>query len=70
MRRALWQEYAAATPYQHAVLQPLCDDGAARRCFEELKNNMTSTFKETDLFKARGPPARRNATRLPPRRPT
>lgn len=38
-------------PYTHIVLENLCDSERMRRIHEEAKNNMTATFKETDLFK-------------------
>lgn len=38
-------------PYTHAVLDPFCDPDSLRAVYEEVKNNMTATFKETDLFK-------------------
>lgn len=40
-------------PYTHSCLHPLCDDKRLRGCFDELKNSLSTTFKETDLFKAR-----------------
>ena len=49
MRRK--QAYSASAPYPHGVLHPLCDDARARGCFEEMKENLSGTFKETDLFK-------------------
>ncbi|KAA8492330.1 Prolyl 3,4-dihydroxylase OGFOD1 [Porphyridium purpureum] len=47
----LEQELKNATPYPHAVLDPLCNPQHARAIFEEIKTSMKSDFKETDLFK-------------------
>ena len=41
----------AAEPYKYIVLSPLCNNERMRLVHEEAKNNMTATFKETDLFK-------------------
>eukprot|EP00603_Paraphysomonas_imperforata_P004548 CAMPEP_0114423178 /NCGR_PEP_ID=MMETSP0103-20121206/6010_1 /TAXON_ID=37642 ORGANISM="Paraphysomonas imperforata, Strain PA2" /NCGR_SAMPLE_ID=MMETSP0103 /ASSEMBLY_ACC=CAM_ASM_000201 /LENGTH=708 /DNA_ID=CAMNT_0001591823 /DNA_START=53 /DNA_END=2179 /DNA_ORIENTATION=+ len=38
-------------PYNHLVLDPLYDPEKLRQVHEEVKNNMTATYKETDLFK-------------------
>lgn len=38
-------------PYKHLVLDPLCDPETLAKVHEEVKNNMTATYKETDLFK-------------------
>ena len=38
-------------PYRHLVLDPLCDPEVLGKVHEEVKNNMTATYKETDLFK-------------------
>ena len=43
--------YAAAEPYTHGVVTPLCDDARLRAVQQEMKENLTATFKETDLFK-------------------
>ena len=52
-RAALRAAYAAAQPFPHAVLRPLCDDARLRAAFAEMRDELTGTFKETDLFKAR-----------------
>ena len=63
-RAALRAAYAAAQPYPHAVLRPLCDDARLRAAFAEMRDELTGTFKETDLFKARRPALRqRHAAR-------
>ena len=54
-RAALRTAYAAAQPFPHAVLRPLCDDARLRAAFAEMRDELTGTFKETDLFKARCP---------------
>jgi prolyl 3-hydroxylase /prolyl 3,4-dihydroxylase len=38
-------------PYKHLVLDPLCDPATLAKVYEEVKHNMTATYKETDLFK-------------------
>lgn len=38
-------------PYPHSFLYPLINDSIMRTIYNEAKNNMTATFKETDLFK-------------------
>lgn len=38
-------------PYKHLVLDPLYDPEKLREVHEEVKHNMTATYKETDLFK-------------------
>ena len=48
-RRAL--AYASAPPYPHGVVSPLCDDARLRAVQLEMRENLTATFKETDLFK-------------------
>ena len=57
-RAALRAAYAAAQPFPHAVLRPLCDDARLRAAFAEMRDELTGTFKETDLFKARRPALR------------
>ena len=52
-RAALRAAYAAAQPFPHAVLRPLCDDARLRAAFAEMRDELSGTFKETDLFKAR-----------------
>jgi|AntAceMinimDraft_1070359.scaffolds.fasta_scaffold05102_3 hypothetical protein len=43
--------YAVATPYTHGVVAPLCSDARLRAVQLEMRENLTATFKETDLFK-------------------
>jgi Rps23 Pro-64 3,4-dihydroxylase Tpa1-like proline 4-hydroxylase len=43
--------YASAPPYPHGVVSPLCDDARLRAVQLEMRENLTATFKETDLFK-------------------
>ncbi len=38
-------------PYTHLVIDDLCTDSRMRAIHEEVKNNMVTDFKETDLFK-------------------
>lgn len=45
------EAYAAAEPYTHGVVAPLCDDTRLRAVQLEMRENLTATFKETDLFK-------------------
>ena len=45
------EAYAAAEPYTHGVVTPLCDDARLRAVQLEMRENLTATFKETDLFK-------------------
>ncbi|EEH57846.1 uncharacterized protein MICPUCDRAFT_2294, partial [Micromonas pusilla CCMP1545] len=45
------EEYKRATPYAHGVVSPLCDDSMLRRVRAEMRDNLSATFKETDLFK-------------------
>ena len=40
-------------PYKHVVFHDLCSRDRMRLIHDEAKNNMTATFKETDLFKVR-----------------
>lgn len=56
--KRLKQEYSDALPYPHAVISPLCrEDGVAgesatlMQVRDEIVANVTSTYKETDLFK-------------------
>lgn len=44
-------EHKNNLPYKHAVFHNLCDADRMRLIHDEAKNNMTATFKETDLFK-------------------
>ena len=44
-------EHDKNLPYKHVVFHNLCDANRMRIVHEEAKNNMTATFKETDLFK-------------------
>ena len=45
------QLYSQSLPYPHSFLYPLINDETMRVIYNEAKNNMTATFKETDLFK-------------------
>jgi hypothetical protein len=47
----LKDEHDRNQPYKHIVLNNLCDADRMRLIHEEAKDNMTATFKETDLFK-------------------
>jgi hypothetical protein len=47
----LRKEHDTNMPYKHAVFHNLCDVARMRLIHDEAKNNMTATFKETDLFK-------------------
>jgi hypothetical protein len=47
----LKDEHDRNEPYKHIVFNNLCDANRMRLIHEEAKNNMTATFKETDLFK-------------------
>lgn len=46
-------EHDSNGPYKHVVFHNLCIVDRMRIIHEEAKNNMTATFKETDLFKVR-----------------
>jgi Rps23 Pro-64 3,4-dihydroxylase Tpa1-like proline 4-hydroxylase len=46
-------EHDSNLPYKHVVFRDLCSVDCMRLIHEEAKNNMTATFKETDLFKVR-----------------
>jgi hypothetical protein len=52
-RAALRAAYAAAQPFTHGVLRPLCEEARLRGAFDEMRTHLTGTFKETDLFKVR-----------------
>ena len=43
--------YAAASPFPHGVVSPLCVDASLRAVQAEMREHLTATFKETDLFK-------------------
>lgn len=45
------EKHDNSKPYPHSFLYPLVDDSVMRIIYNEAKNNMTATFKETDLFK-------------------
>ena len=47
----LREEHDSNQPYKHVVFDSLCDPDRMRLVGEEAKNNMTTSFKETDLFK-------------------
>ncbi|ODA83945.1 hypothetical protein RJ55_02462 [Drechmeria coniospora] len=44
-------EYAASTPYKHAVIHELVDDKLLRSVRDEIRNNVELTPKETDIYK-------------------
>jgi hypothetical protein len=46
-----FSEHNSTLPYKHAVFHNLCNADRMRLIHDEAKNNMTATFKETDLFK-------------------
>lgn len=48
----LRREYEASQPYQHLVIPDVVDDAILRAAREELKTNMQTTLKETDIYKA------------------
>ena len=52
--KRLRSEHDSSLPYKHVVFHDLCDSERMRIVHEEAKNNMTATFKETDLFKVSG----------------
>ncbi len=39
------------SPYSHVVIERLCDPARLKTIKDEIVNNLTSKFKETDLFK-------------------
>ncbi|KAI2619391.1 Oxoglutarate and iron-dependent oxygenase degradation C-term-domain-containing protein [Hypomontagnella submonticulosa] len=45
------QGYAKSTPYKHSVIHELIDDSLLRAVREEIKNNVSFTPKETDIYK-------------------
>ena len=49
----LRKEHDSNKPYKYVVLNDLCNADRMRLIHEDAKNNMTATFKETDLFKVR-----------------
>ena len=49
--RRLAAMYAAASPFPHGVVSPLCADASLRAVQAEMREHLTATFKETDLFK-------------------
>ena len=52
----LRKEHDSNKPYKYVVLNDLCNADRMRLIHEDAKNNMTATFKETDLFKVRETP--------------
>ena len=48
---AVRASYGAALPYQHAVIEPLCDAARMALVKDEITRNLRADFKETDLFK-------------------
>ncbi|KAI1266776.1 Oxoglutarate and iron-dependent oxygenase degradation C-term-domain-containing protein [Xylariaceae sp. FL1019] len=45
------KEYAESTPYKHAVIHELIDDKLLRSVRNEIKENVSFTPKETDIYK-------------------
>ncbi|KAI1645692.1 Oxoglutarate and iron-dependent oxygenase degradation C-term-domain-containing protein [Daldinia loculata] len=45
------QGYAKSTPYKHSVIHELIDDTLLRSVREEIKDNVSFTPKETDIYK-------------------
>ncbi|OTB02108.1 hypothetical protein M426DRAFT_74800 [Hypoxylon sp. CI-4A] len=45
------QGYATSAPYKHSVIHELIDDTLLRSVREEIKNNVSFTPKETDIYK-------------------
>ncbi|KAI8961845.1 Oxoglutarate and iron-dependent oxygenase degradation C-term-domain-containing protein [Daldinia sp. FL1419] len=45
------QGYAKSTPYKHSVIHELIDDTLLRSVREEIKENVSFTPKETDIYK-------------------
>ncbi|KAJ9137906.1 Oxygenase-like protein [Pleurostoma richardsiae] len=44
-------EYAESSPYKHSVITGLIDDKLLRSVREEIRNNVSFTPKETDIYK-------------------
>eukprot|EP01024_Parvocaulis_polyphysoides_P037366 TRINITY_DN332_c0_g1_i1.p1 TRINITY_DN332_c0_g1~~TRINITY_DN332_c0_g1_i1.p1 ORF type:complete len:577 (+),score=105.05 TRINITY_DN332_c0_g1_i1:689-2419(+) len=44
-------QYEAGEPYNHFVIQSLCQDDRLKLVRDEIINNLNGAFKETDLFK-------------------
>ena len=44
-------EYAESTPYKHSVIHGLIDDKLLRGVRDEIRNNVSFTPKETDIYK-------------------
>jgi len=45
------KEYAESTPYKHSVIHGLLDDRLLRSVRDEIRNNVSFTPKETDIYK-------------------
>ncbi|KAI1130231.1 Oxoglutarate and iron-dependent oxygenase degradation C-term-domain-containing protein [Nemania abortiva] len=45
------QDYSTSSPYKHAVIHELIDDKLLRAVRDEIKDNITFTPKETDIYK-------------------
>lgn len=43
--------YASSTPYKHSVINELVDDSLLRKVRSEIKENVSFTPKETDIYK-------------------
>ena len=43
--------YASSTPYKHSVINELVDDSLLRKVRNEIKENVSFTPKETDIYK-------------------
>jgi Rps23 Pro-64 3,4-dihydroxylase Tpa1-like proline 4-hydroxylase len=50
-RAALAAAYAAAAPFPHALVPDLVDPALLRAARDEIIDNVSATYKETDLFK-------------------
>lgn len=50
-RKQLRQDHDTSGPYTHLVLKELCDQELLRAVRNEVINNISATYKETDLFK-------------------
>ncbi|KOS16603.1 Prolyl 3 [Escovopsis weberi] len=48
---AYTHEYAASSPYKHAVIHELVDDTLLRSVRDEIRDNVHFTPKETDIYK-------------------
>ncbi|EEY18319.1 PKHD-type hydroxylase TPA1 [Verticillium alfalfae VaMs.102] len=49
--QAYTDEYATSSPYKHAVIHKLADDKLLRSVRDEIRENVSFTPKETDIYK-------------------